>query len=112
MLNKQVCRKCLAREHGFEGEIKTGSVSCYPPLDNNEIKAVFRQFDEEWDKGKVWCLGQNDVPVSQSDISSEGIFVAFKPIKGDIPGCCRFKEEQLGPTIWERVKYAIEREKS
>ena len=52
MLKKEICRKCLAREHGFEEEEKTGNVNCYPSLNKYEIQEFFEIFEKEWNYGK------------------------------------------------------------
>ena len=96
MLKKEVCRKCLAREYGLQGEEKTGNIGCYPSLNNNDEQSFFDKFEEEWNSEKVWCLGCDDIEWHQHPLSSEGSFCQFVYTNGNIPGFCRFKGEQLG----------------
>lgn len=94
-LKKKVCRKCLAKEYGFEGEEKNGKLSCYPPLKGSDAQEFFAQFEKEWSQDRVWCLGYNDADLAETPLTSDGCFCSFVYTKGNIPPVCRFKKGQM-----------------
>ena len=106
MLKKSVCLECHKKWYGLKGEENQSGVKCYPPLDANEEDEIIRRFDDDWEKGLVWCLGCSYLSRETHPVTNDGNYSAFIQVEGAIPGFCLFKSQHMT----ERGKEKLERD--